>query len=402
MHTAVQRLAEPPNRVVAGGGQRVSRIVRRLHICECRRALAAVRAAQPFIWGSLRLCARMRTAAALVAVLAVISYLDHAQQDRTHGAWLVGEGHYSTYGDRGKPPLVIIPGLDGCTVFFAHVLLELVRDFFVVVYDLPLYSGQNYTFSYIAEDVVSALDAEDIERASIVGESFGGVVAQHVALEHSERVEALVLLSSLAKTELTPVVRFKLRFMLPVVELLGRAFPGIAQTIFAKVHASDVVESSEPAWVRSLFVKEASWAHHASVMQRIKIVAALDIEDRVPSITQPVLLVRGADDSFTGHTTARLRALLQSRGQVGTFPDGAVDVVTLPGGHLPHVTSSDLFARAVRDALFVVQVERKEMITDAEWRELKNKNPFYNTTDVDIALTSAGYVSWRAVEELKK
>ena len=111
---------------------------------------------------------------------------------------------------------------------------------------------------------------------------------------------------------------------------MGRAFPGIAQTIFAKVHASDVVEASEPAWARSLFVKEASWAHHASVMQRIKIVAALDIEDRVPSITQPVLLVRGADDTFTGHTTARLRSLLRR-----------VDVVTLPGGHLPHVAARD-------------------------------------------------------------
>jgi len=129
----------------------------------------------------------------------------------------------------------------------------------------------------------------------------------------------------------------------------------------------------------------------------------LDIEDRVPSITAPVLLIRGADDTFTGHTTARLRALLQSRGLVGTFPDGAVDVVTLPGGHLPHVTSSGLFARAVRDALFVVQMQK---MPESEWhandvQEL-NKNPFFNTTDVDIALTSTGYVSWRAVEELKK
>ena len=347
----------------------------------------------------------MRTAAALAAVLAALSYLDHAQQNKTHGAWIGTAPRYSTYGDRAKPPLVVIPGLDGCTVFFQGVVPELVRDFFVVVYDLPLYHGQNYTFSYLAADVAAALDELAIDRASIVGESFGGVVAQHVALEHSERVEALVLLSSLAKTELTAVVKFKLHVLLPVVELLGRAFPGVAQTIFAKVHASDVVEASEPAWARSLFVKEASWAHHASVMQRIKIVAGLDIEDRVPSMTQPVLLVRGADDTFTGHTTARLRALLQSRGQVVTFPGGAVDVVTLPGGHLPHVTSSDLFARAVRDALFVVRprsIEEKEAITDAEWRELKNNNPFYNTTDVDIALTSAGYVSWRAVEELKK
>ena len=374
----------------------------------------------------------MRTAAALVAAAAVISYLDHAQQNKTHGAWIGTTPRYNAYGDRAKPPLVVIPGLDGCTVFFQGVVPELVRDFFVVVYDLPLYHGQNYTFSYLAADVAAALDELAIERASIIGESFGGVVAQHVALEHSERVEALVLLSSLAKTELTAIVKFKLHVLLPLVEFLGRAFPGIAQTIFAKVHASDVVEASEPAWARSLFVKEASWAHHASVMQRIKIVAGLDIEDRVPSITAPVLLIRGADDTFTGHTTARLRALLQSRGQIRNFPGGAVDVVTLPGGHLPHVTSSGLFARAVRDNLFVVQLEEMDKMPESEWKanywigtvftdrdkemeiaELKNnleirmklweldKNPFYNATDVDIALTSAGYVSWRAVEELK-
>ena len=313
-----------------------------LRCCGCgTSALTALRAVQPIL-GQPPDCAhaRMRTAAALVAAAAVISYLDHAQQDRTHGAWLGTTPRYRTYGDRGKPPLIIIPGLDGCTVFFQGVVPELVRDFFVVVYDLPLYDGQNYTFSYLAEDVAAALDELAIERASIIGESFGGVVAQHVALEHFERVEALVLLSSLAKTELTAVVKFKLHCLLPLVELLGWAFPGVAQTIFAKVHASDVVEASEPAWARSLFVKEASWAHHASVMQRIKIVAGLDIEDRVPRIAAPVLLIRGADDTFTGHTTARLRSLLRR-----------VDVVTLPGGHLPHVTSSLGFARVARDFL---------------------------------------------------
>jgi len=263
--------------------------------------------------------------------------------------------------------LVIIPGLDGCTVFFQGVVPELARDFFVVVYDLPLYNGQNYTFSYLATDVVAALDELNIERASIVGESFGGVVAQHVALEHSERVDALVLLSSLAKTELTPVVKFKLNVLLPLVELLGRAFPGRAQTVFAKVHASDVVESSEPAWVRSLFVKEASWAHHASVMQRIKLVAALDIEDHVPRIAAPVLLVRGADDTFTGHTTARLRSLLRR-----------IDVVTLPGGHLPHVTSSLAFARAARDFVLFngddVFIEGLRTLTDAIFSGLSHRN----------------------------
>ena len=80
----------------------------------------------------------MRTAAVLVAVLAVLSYLDHAQQNKTHGAWLGTTPRYRTHGDRAKPPLVVIPGLDGCTTFFQGVVPELVRDLFVVVYDLSL------------------------------------------------------------------------------------------------------------------------------------------------------------------------------------------------------------------------------------------------------------------------
>ena len=340
--------------------------------------------------------------ALVAAVVALLSYVDRSRMRRAHA----GLPRYRTYGNPALPPVVLIPGLDGCASFYAGALPELTLERFVVVYELPLVSAANreeYTFSYLAKGLADVLDELDIDAAPVVGESFGGVVAMHAALEHETRVTRLLLLSSLAKTELTTEVWLKKTFALPVVRLIGRAFPNVAQTIFAYVHASDVVEASEPEWVTNFFIKEASWAHHASVMQRIKIVAGLDIEDRVPSITAPVLLIRGADDTFTGHTTARLRALLQSRGLVGTFPDGAVDVVTLPGGHLPHVTSSGLFARAVRDALFVFQMQK---MPESEWhandvQEL-NKNPFFNTTDVDIALTSTGYVSWRAVEELKK
>lgn len=32
---------------------------------------------------------------------------------------------YKAYGDESKPPLVIVPGLDGVTAFFADVLPEL-------------------------------------------------------------------------------------------------------------------------------------------------------------------------------------------------------------------------------------------------------------------------------------
>lgn len=55
----------------------------------------------------------------------------------------------------------------------------------------PLPKGE---FSRV-DDVVSLLDAEGIERAAVVGASDGGRIAIDLALEHPERVAALVLAS---------------------------------------------------------------------------------------------------------------------------------------------------------------------------------------------------------------
>ena len=120
---------------------------------------------------------------------------------------------------------------------------------------------------------------------------------------------------------------------LPIVTLLGFAFPGIAQMIFAYVHVSDVVEASEPTWVRNVFIKEASWAHHHSVIARLNIVIPLDIEAEVHNIHHETLLVYGTNDTFTGDTSKKLAQLLPN-----------ARLAPLPGGHLPHLTSPRAFA----------------------------------------------------------
>jgi len=53
-----------------------------------------------------------------------------------------------------------------------------------------------YRMSEMAGDVVAAMDAAGMRRAVIVGISMGGMIAQHVALRHPERVDGLVLLAT--------------------------------------------------------------------------------------------------------------------------------------------------------------------------------------------------------------
>jgi pimeloyl-ACP methyl ester carboxylesterase len=58
----------------------------------------------------------------------------------------------------------------------------------------------------MAADVVALLDALDIERAALVGHSFGSFVARWVAIAHPERVSALALIGTGFSTA-TPVTR---------------------------------------------------------------------------------------------------------------------------------------------------------------------------------------------------
>jgi hypothetical protein len=62
-----------------------------------------------------------------------------------------------------------------------------------------------------------------------------------------------------------------------------------AQWLFAQFHVDDIMEPTEPRFVRQLFLKEASYAHFYSVMARIKLVSRLDIVEQVKVIRLQVI-----------------------------------------------------------------------------------------------------------------
>ena len=118
-------------------------------------------------------------------------------------------------------------------------------------------------------------------------------MAQHFSFNYPQKTSGLILLSSLAKTDLPPDIEWKVRWLLPILENLGACLPELAQYLFAHIHVEDVVERSEPLYVRELFIKEASNAHFYSVMARIHIVHKLDIMERTKSIKIPTLIIYG-------------------------------------------------------------------------------------------------------------
>ncbi len=94
-------------------------------------------------------------------------------------------------------PLLLIPGLGAGRSAFTPILADLAKAHRVITFD-PRGIGEsegsgNTRLTAMALDVVGVLDAAEIAAAAVFGASMGGLVAQHVVVDHPSRVADLIL-----------------------------------------------------------------------------------------------------------------------------------------------------------------------------------------------------------------
>ncbi len=106
--------------------------------------------------------------------------------------------HYQQAGE--GPDVLLIHGVTGdlSIWFLCQAMGVLARSFRVTAYDLRGHGYSDvppsgYTSADQAGDTLAIMDALEIERAMLVGHSFGGVIAMHAAALHPDRIEAVVL-----------------------------------------------------------------------------------------------------------------------------------------------------------------------------------------------------------------
>jgi pimeloyl-ACP methyl ester carboxylesterase len=133
-------------------------------------------------------------------------------------------GHDMAYRKEGEgPALLLLHGNAGSSRTWRDVIPQLTDRFTVIAPDL-IGHGQSekpvgaYSLGAFASGIRDLLEVLDVERASVVGQSFGGGVAMQLAYQHPERCERLVLVDS---GGLGREVNWMLRFMtLPGSEYL--------------------------------------------------------------------------------------------------------------------------------------------------------------------------------------
>jgi pimeloyl-ACP methyl ester carboxylesterase len=157
-----------------------------------------------------------------------------------------------------------------------------------------------YTLFDMANDAVGLLDALKINRAHVVGRSMGGMIAQLLASEHSERVLSLVsIMSSTGNPNLPQASPEVMAAMTshaphPVKDEQGYLAHcvSLSKAISGRGYPCDELTQRDQALVE---VKRAY--NPTGFLRQIAAIAATgDLRARLANITVPSLVLHGADD----------------------------------------------------------------------------------------------------------
>lgn len=177
----------------------------------------------------------------------------------------------------------------------------------------------------IADAVVELLDLMDIDRCAVIGHSTGGLVVQALALDHADRVSAIVLSSTWAK----PDKRFRDLFRLRQHVLMtggGAAYSALGQLLAypAEWYEKNIARTEELALDRS----SADLVDVALVFERIDMLLEYSRASELGGITVPTLVVGASDDNIVPylHSVDLRRRIPASR------------LAELSGGHFTPVT----------------------------------------------------------------
>ena len=100
----------------------------------------------------------------------------------------------------GRKNLILLPGLGdglrtvkGTALPMALYYRSLAKDYTVYIFSRKRELSRGCTTRDMARDLKEAMDALGLEKASLVGVSMGGMIAQHFAADYPQRLEKLVL-----------------------------------------------------------------------------------------------------------------------------------------------------------------------------------------------------------------
>jgi 3-oxoadipate enol-lactonase len=241
------------------------------------------------------------------------------------------------------PLLLLIPGLGATRVVFDPIVQLLTPHFRVAVYDqrgigMSELTPGPYTTEQLGDDAVAVLDGVEAERAAVLGASFGGMVAEQLAVRHADRVRALVLAATGPGS--SHLAREPDRAASDALLGKGARTPEDAYRIACTVLYSRGFQEQHADFIERQVRERAGRPIAARAFQaQFAASRGHDVWGQLPSITAPTLVMHGSEDAVMPLANAELLAQ--------RIPGAILDVF-VGAGHLFFHEQPERTAQAVR------------------------------------------------------
>lgn len=223
------------------------------------------------------------------------------------------------------PPLVMLHGIGGNATQFQRQIDGLSDAWTVIAWDAPGYGGSGdpgdgWLMADYATALAGLLDALGLDRVNLLGQSWGGVLAQTFVGRYPERVRALVLSDTSMGGRSQPEAErlASLNARLAALETMTPAEMAVARTP-AVLGPDPTADASREAGAMMAQIRPDGYRRAAIAL------AEADTRAILPDIRVPTLILAGQHDRIVPPATA---AALQA-----AIP-GATSITIPDTGHL--------------------------------------------------------------------
>jgi non-heme chloroperoxidase len=233
--------------------------------------------------------------------------------------------HYAEQGDREGEAIVFLHAYVDSWFSYSRVLPLLSPSYHAFAPDQRGHGDSDkpqccYTTDDFAADVDAFMEAVGVEKATLVGDSSGGMIAQRVALDYPHRVSRLLLIGSPTTLVNNEAVRELGKEMLALEDPISPEFVG--EFVLGTIHHPVPEEFLERAVSESLKVPARVWRDYYE-----GVVLAVDDTARLGEIGAPTLILWGEQDPLLPREEQEWRAAAIPNATLRVYPET---------GHLAH------------------------------------------------------------------
>lgn len=293
-----------------------------------------------------------------------------------------------------SPALVLLNSIGTDMGLWDAAMPALVAHFHVLRIDTRGHGASDapeddYSLPMLAADIVAVMDDAGIDTAAVAGVSLGGMIAMQMALDHGERVSALIPICTSATMDSAAwadrVVKVRSEGTGAIADLaMGRFLsPG-----FIRTHGA-MAEGIRRALIG---MADAGYAGCGAAIRDMALI------DRLPGVTAPTLVIAGDRDSSTpyvGHGEHIVAAISGARvAHLDAAHLAPIESPAALAGEIVRFLKTDATTADAAETLFEAGLLNRRRVLGDEWvdRSLAKRTPF--NSDFQAMITR---IAWNEI-----